>query len=229
MAADPGEPFGLRESLRLMRAHDNDPEHAGYDPLDALLSVCVDTIPDVDAAAISHTDHDCVRSTHSTDMAIGEIDRWQCDFEQGPLLDHALSARPYRSVFIVDELVLDAVIDETIVEAVPTFRSLHSTTLRSGDGHRTALDLYAGPVRAFGGETSVLADMFAIRAAHLLYGRDDTRADTHRVLESAARSLNLTPGQVQTLLESHFHLAGRPLQVEERPANRKQPPDAAPL
>ncbi|MEJ2889706.1 hypothetical protein [Actinomycetospora aeridis] len=226
---DPGEPFGLRESLRLMQAHHNHPDHAGYDPLDALLSVCVDTIPAADAAAISHAQHNSVRSTHLTDPAISEIDRWQEVFAQGPLLDQALASQPYRSVLIVDELVLDAVIEGAIVEAVPPFRSLHSTTLRSERGHRTALDLYARNPNAFGADTSVLADMFAIRAAHLLYGHDDTRADLEHILTTTARRLGLSRATLQALLEEHLGRDSRSLDADQRNEGRQQPPDVPPM
>lgn len=229
----PGEPFGLRESLRLVRAHDlnpgPNPDLAGYDPLDALISVCADNVPGADAAAISHAEYDRVRSTHYTDPDITKIDRWQRDFRQGPLLDQALAPQPYRSVLIKNDLVLGDVIDGTAVEVLAPFRSLHSTTLRSDHGHRTALDLYARNPHAFGGETTVLADMFAIRAAHLLYGCEDSSDDTQRILDAAARSLRLTPGQVQTLLESHLRGGRQPLETEDRPTHGQQPPDAPPL
>lgn len=200
---DFADPFGLIESLRRIRS-DVVERHAGHDPLDALVRVCVDTVPAADAVALSRSGAGTVRSSHWTDPAVAEMDHRHCELERGPLLEAALAPSSSRSVTIVDEVVFDVdVADGPTVELSPPFRALHSTTLRSHDGHRVALDLYAREPFAFGPETTVLADMFAIHATNLIYGRPDTAAARdRRIVETIARRLGIRPADARTRLES---------------------------
>lgn len=218
MTGEAGDPFGLAESLRMVRASRGWPDRTGYDALDALVTVCRDNVPEVDAAAISYAGHGLVRSTHVTDPRIGEIDRWHCETGRGPLLDQALAQPSSRAVLTVDALTFEIESAEVTVEVTTGFRSLHSTTLRCQHGHRTALDLYAARPHAFGLDTTVMADLFAQRATRLLYGPDEAAAARITVAVTlVSRCLDLARPDAETLLMPHLEGGVRdPVAVAER-------------
>jgi hypothetical protein len=165
----------LDDALRLAALHVRDPAPRGYDGLDALLSVCVDTVPGAEAAAISHAGDHRVRSTHCTDLAIAEVDAWHGRLGYGPLLGAARAGPPPLAVLVVDDLASGVGEPVVGVRFPPPFRALHSTTLHCGEGRRTALDLYATVPDVLGPDTTVLADMFARRAITLLHESDVAR------------------------------------------------------
>lgn len=218
MADEDGDPFGLRESLRLVRASRDWPDRGGYDALDALVTVCLDNVPGVDAAAVSYAGHGLVRSTHHTDPRIREIDRWHSETGRGPLLDQALSQPAARAVLTVDALTFEVDWAGVTVEVTTAFRSLHSTTLRSQHGHRTALDLYAVRPHAFGLDTTVMADLFAQRATRLLYGPGEAATARIKVAVTlVSRCLDLARPEAETLLMPHLEGGARdPVAVAER-------------
>jgi hypothetical protein len=229
MPSDPDDPFGLRESLRLVRDHDGGPARPGYDPLDALTAVCLDTVPAADAVAVSYAAGGRVRSTHATDPAVDALDRRHEARGRGPLLDEAHAQPWFRAVAIVDDLAVDALWGMTPDddgEPVP-FRALHSTTLRSVRGGRTGLDLYAVRPRAFGAETTVLADMFAVRAATLLYGRDENGgARFDLAVDMISRRLGVLRPEAERLLLTHLHdRDGDPISVARRLTGETRPRD----
>ncbi|NMO94088.1 hypothetical protein [Actinomycetospora sp. TBRC 11914] len=219
MTPDADDPFGLRESFRTVSRQDGRTP-LGYDPLDALTAVCLDTVPAAEAVAISYAAGSRVRSTHSTDPAVDTLDRRHGVHGRGPLLDQALAQPWYRCVAVVDDLASDALWGTTPDDgAAPVpFRALHSTTLRCARGSRTSLDLYAAGPRAFGAETTVLADMFAVRAATLLYGRDETGgARFDLAVDIISRRLGVLRVEAERLLLAHLHdRAGDPVSVARR-------------
>ncbi|PVY97263.1 hypothetical protein [Actinomycetospora cinnamomea] len=218
MPTGDGDPFGLEESLRVARSFLSQPAEAGYDALDALVAVCLDNVPGAEAAAISYAGHGLVRSTHLTDPLIGEIDRWHTESGRGPLLDQALAGSSHRQVLVVDDLTFEIVSGEVTVEVTPPFRTLHSTTLRCQDGHRTALDLYAARPRALGLDATAMADLFAQRATRLLYGPDEAAAARfHLAVNLISRCLDLARAEAEELLTPHLE-GGRqdPVVVAER-------------
>lgn len=218
MGAGDGDLFGLAESLRALREFTLRPVESGYDALDALVAVCRRTVPGADAAAISYAGHGQVRSTHVTDPAIDVIDRWHNQTGAGPLLDEARAQSVHGSVLVVEDLTLSVDSGACSVGVRPPFRSLHSTTLRSQDGHRTALDLYAAPPHALGLPATVMAEMFVRRATHLLYGADETRAARYQLAVSlVSRCLDLARPDAEHLLSPHLDDGNRdPVFVAER-------------
>ena len=155
--------------------------------------------------AISYAGHGQVRSTHVTDPAIDVIDRWHNQAGAGPLLDEALAQPVHGSVLIVEDLTLEVDSGTYAVGISPPFRSLHSTTLRSQGGHRTALDLYATPPHALGLPATVMAEMFVRRATQLLYGADETRAGRYRLAVSlVSRCLHVALSDAEDLLVAHL-------------------------
>src|ERR1700712_5489896 len=158
MPGEHGDPFDLAESLRVVRSFVTRPVDAGYDALDALVAVCQDTVPDADAAALSYAGQGQVRSTHVTDPGIAVIDRWHNQTGGGPLLDEARAQPVHGSALNIDDLTFGADSGVISIDIAPPFRALHSTTLRSHGGHRTALDLYAAPPHALGLATTVMAE-----------------------------------------------------------------------
>ena len=221
MPADDADPYGLAESLRAVRSFVTRPVEAGYDALDALVPVCLGTVPTADAAAISYAGHGQVRSTHVTDPAIGVIDRWHNQTGAGPLLDEARARPVHGSVLSVDDLTfaVDSGADPAdSIDLTPPFRSLHSTTLRSQDGHRTALDLYAERPYALGLAATVMAEMFVRRATPLLYGPDETRAARYQLAVTLiSRCLDLARPEAEHFLSPHLAGGARdPVAVAER-------------
>ncbi|WP_433802218.1 hypothetical protein [Actinomycetospora sp. CA-084318] len=165
-----GVPVDLDDALRLAALHLRHPAPTSYDGLDALLSVCTGTVLGASAAAISTAGHGRVHSTHATDPAVRDVDAWHNHLGRGPLLAEAEIGPPDLAVLVVEDLAFE--IDDGVVRVrvTPPFRALHSTTLRSEDGSRTALDLYAVEADVLGLDTTVLVDMFARRATSLLHG-----------------------------------------------------------
>ncbi|WP_018332661.1 hypothetical protein [Actinomycetospora chiangmaiensis] len=219
---DDDVPFRLDDSLRLAALRLRRPAEPGYDGLDALLSVCADTVPGADAAAISHTGHGRVHSTHCTDPAIAEVDAWHGRSGRGPLLDEARAAPPSLAVLVVDDLAVELGDGAVSVPFPPPFRALHSTTLRARDGRRTALDLYAADPDVLGLDTTVLADMFARRARTLLYGPHEPLDVRYRLaLILVRRALDLSPGEAEHLLVPHLQRRGAdPVDVAESLVDR---------
>ena len=218
MPTDDGDPFGLAESLRAVRSFVTRPVDAGYDALDALVSVCLDTVPAADAAAVSYAGHGQVRSTHVTDPAVAVIDRWHNQTGTGPLLDEARAQPGHGTVLDVGDLTLAVESGVGAVDLAPPFRSLHSTTLRTQDGHRTALDLYAERPHALGLAATVMAEMFLRRATQLLHGADEARAARHQLAVGLiSRCLDLARPDAEHLLSPHLDGGARdPVVVAER-------------
>lgn len=218
MSSGEGDLFGFAESLRAVRSFITRPVEAGYDALDALVRVCLDSVSTAGAAAISYAGHGVVRSTHVTDPAIEVIDRWHSQTGRGPLLDMAAAQPGHGAVLDVGDLTLQLDADTLSVEVTPPFRSLHSTTLRSQNGVRTALDLYAEHPHAFGLDVTVTAEMFVRRATQLLYGRADTRvARYHLAVNLISRYLDLARPEAERFLQPHLDGGARdPVAVAER-------------
>lgn len=200
-----GDPFGLAASLQSLRDFVSRPVETGYDALDALVEVCLDTVPAADAAAISYTGHKHVRSTHVTDPAIELVDRWHNQSGVGPLLDEARAEPAHGSVLAIGDLALRVESEAVSIGITPPFRSLHSTTLRSQDGHRTSLDLYAARPHALGLAATVMAEMFVRRATQLLYGPDEARAGRYQLaVNLLSRCLDLARPDAEQFLSSHL-------------------------
>lgn len=211
-----GGPLDLEDSLRLAALRLRQPAACAYDGLDALLTVCADTVPGADAAAISFTDHGRVHSTHVTDPAVAEVDAWHNRLRVGPLLEQAVEGSAPLAVLVVDDLAFEFDDGPVRLRVTPPFRALHSTTLHSAGGCRTALDLYALAPDVLGLDTTVLADMFARRATSLLYGRDEADGSRYRfAVTLVGRALNLSRAAAEHLLRPHLRHAD-PVSVAER-------------
>jgi hypothetical protein len=216
MASD-GED-GLDEVLRRVLSGGTGHPPPGYDPVDAAVGVCLDSVPGADAVAVSYVCASGVRSAHRTDPAIAEFDRRHTERGRGPLLDAACVQPWRRSFFAVGDLAADSVWgDDPPLERVPPYRSLHSTTLRSAKGTRTALDLYAGPPRTFDVDTTVLVDRFATRVSTLLYGPDDrVRARYDLAIGIVSRRLGIDRSGAERLLLVNLRWSADPVLVAER-------------
>ncbi|MCD2196266.1 hypothetical protein LQ327_23095 [Actinomycetospora endophytica] len=218
MAADGDDPSSLDEALHRVLAGGAGHRPRGYDPLEATVEVCLASVPAAEAVAISYVRAGRVRSTHRTDPAIAEFDRWHTERGRGPLLDAAFIQPWRRSFFAVADLAADAVWGaDTPLPAAPLFRSLHSTTLRSACGERTALDLYARTPRAFGVDTTVLVDMFATRVSTLLYTPDDrVSARYDLAITTIGRRLGIEPSAAERLLLVNLEWSADPMVVADR-------------
>jgi hypothetical protein len=218
MSSGDGDLFGFAESLRAVRSFVTRPVEAGYDALDALVRVCLDSVSAAGAAAISYAGHGVVRSTHVTDPAIEVIDRWHNQTGRGPLLEMAAAQPEHGVVLDVGDLTLQVDADMLSIEVNPPFRALHSTTIRSQNGTRTALDLYAERPHAFGLDATVMAEMFVRRAQHLLYGRADTTIARYQLaVNLISRYLDLARPEAERFLQPHLDGGARdPVAVAER-------------
>jgi hypothetical protein len=90
--------------------------------------------------------------------------------------------------------------------------------LRSQDGHRTALDLYAERPYALGLAATVMAEMFVRRATQLLYGPDEARAARYQLaVNLISRCLDLARLEAEHFLLPHLEGSARdPVAVAER-------------
>ncbi|MCD2196645.1 hypothetical protein LQ327_25045 [Actinomycetospora endophytica] len=209
---------GLDEALHRVLVGGEAHRPPGYDPLDATVAACLGSIPAVEAAAISYVRAGRVRSTHCTDPAIAEIDGRHNEAGRGPLFDEAITQPWPRSFIAIEDLASAAVWGASSpLEIAPPFRSLVSITLRSTPRGRTALDLYARAPQAFDLDTTMVVDMFAVRAAHLLYGPVDPAKSRYALaVETISRRLRLDRPNAERLLLTHLEPLADPVAVAER-------------
>jgi hypothetical protein len=168
--------------------------------LQQIVASAVDTVPGVDAGSISMTEQDRIETRHPTSIEIGKLDSLQSELHEGPCIT-ALEDPPTSGSVVAQDLAgADAGrwprFAPHAVEA--GFRALMSTHLSVESGLRAALNLYSTTPDAFDANARILAGLFGVQAAMLLYG---SRQAT--LLQRAVDSRDLI-GQAKGILMERF-------------------------
>jgi hypothetical protein len=170
--------------------------------LEQIVAAAVATIPAVDAGSISMTRHGRIETRHPTSERIRKLDETQSELHEGPCITALEDPPEDGTVLALDLAGSDAPrwprFSPYAVEA--GYRTLMSTQLDINGGMRAALNLYSATPEAFDEGTRVLAGLFAIEAAVLLYG-----ANTATHLQRAVASRDLI-GQAKGVLRERFKI-----------------------
>ena len=172
--------------------------------LGQVVAAAVDTIPAVDAASISITQHGRIETRHPTSDLIRKLDELQSELHEGPCI-RAIEDPPENGIVIAQDLAGDD--GERWPQYAPHavdagYLGLMSTTLSTEGGVRGALNLYSKNPNAFSERSRTLAGLFGVQAALLLYG--STQA-SH--LQKAVDSRDLI-GQAKGILRERFKVDG---------------------
>jgi hypothetical protein len=168
--------------------------------LGQIVAAAVDTIPSVDAGSISITEGGRVDTRHPTSDVIRKLDERQGQLFEGPCIS-ALDDPPENGIVVAQDLA--GADGERWPRFAPAaveagYRGLMSTTLSTDGGLRAALNLYSVSPDAFSEHCRVMAGLFGIQAALLLYG---TSQAVH--LQKAVDSRDLI-GQAKGILMERF-------------------------
>jgi hypothetical protein len=169
--------------------------------LGRVVSAAVDTIPAVDAASISMTEHGRIETRHPTSEVIRKLDEVQGRLFEGPCIS-AIEDPPETGVVVAQDLASDAARWPRFApEAVEAgFYGVMSTTLTSEGGIRGALNLYSRSPNAFDEHSRMLAGLFGVQAALLLVG-----AHQSAHLQTAVDSRDMI-GQAKGILMERFQI-----------------------
>ncbi|MFC5061877.1 GAF and ANTAR domain-containing protein [Actinomycetospora atypica] len=140
--------------------------------LGRIVSCAMETIPGVDAASVSMTEHGRIETRHPTSEAIRKIDDIQSRLFEGPCIS-ALEDRPDSGIVIAQDLAGgDAARWPRFAPGAVAagYRGLMSTTLTSDGGVRGSLNLYSRQPDAFDEHARTLAGLFGVQAALVLVG-----------------------------------------------------------
>ena len=168
--------------------------------LGRIVSAAVDTIPAVDAASISMTEHGRIETRHPTSDAIRKLDETQGQLFEGPCIS-AIEDPPESGIIIAQDLAGDD--GERWPRFAPRaveagYRGLMSTTLTIDGGLRGALNLYSTNPNAFDEHSRTMAGLFGVQAALVLVG-----AHQATNLQKAVDSRDLI-GQAKGILMERF-------------------------
>ena len=153
--------------------------------LNNLVAAAVETVPGVDGAGISRTEQGAVRSSHSTDGLVYELDELQSALGQGPCIT-AADDPPDDGIVVANDL---GGADEArwplfaprCVQA--GYRAIMSVTLSLQGRRRSALNLYGRDAGVFDDAARCTGGLFGVQAAALLHGADHA-ADLAHALET---------------------------------------------
>lgn len=168
--------------------------------LGQIVEAAVATIPGVDAGSISVTEHGRIETRHPTSEAIRKLDETQSQLGEGPCISAIEDPPPSGVVSAQDFAGEDAErwprFASYAVEA--GYRALLSIQLSTEGGPRAALNLYAQRPDSFDEHSRVLAGLFGVQAALLLYGSNEAAQ-----LQRAVDSRDLI-GQAKGILMERF-------------------------
>jgi hypothetical protein len=168
--------------------------------LGRIVAAAVETIPAVDAASISMTEHGRIETRHPTSDAILKLDETQSELHEGPCIE-ATEDPPETGIVVAQDLAGDdgERWPRFAPEAVQAgYLGLMSTTLTTDGGLRGALNLYSTNPNAFDEHSRTLAGLFGVQAALVLVGAHQT---TH--LQKAVDSRDLI-GRAKGILIERF-------------------------
>ena len=150
-----------------------------------IVTSAVDTVPAIDAASISMTQHGRIETRHPTTETIRELDEIQSELHEGPCIS-AVEEPPETGIVVAQDLSAED------AERWPRYArhavdagycGLMSIHLTTDGGIRGALNLYSRSPHAFGEQSRTMAGLFSVQAALLLYGADHA-AHLQRAVDS---------------------------------------------
>jgi GAF domain-containing protein len=170
--------------------------------LGRIVTCAVDTIPAVDAASISMTEHGRIETRHPTSDAIRKLDETQSELHEGPCIE-ATEDPPKTGIVVAQDLAGED--GDRWPRFAPGavqagYRGLMSTTLTIDGGLRGALNLYSTNPNAFDEHSRTMAGLFGAQAALVLVGAHQA---TH--LQKAVDSRDLI-GQSKGILMERFDI-----------------------
>ncbi|MCD2196263.1 GAF and ANTAR domain-containing protein [Actinomycetospora endophytica] len=170
--------------------------------LSNIVAAAVSTVPAADAGGISMTDSGQVVSRNPTSDAVTKLDQLQGELQEGPCVTAIVDPPEDGSVLVRDLAGEDAARWPRFAPHATEsgYRSMLSSELHTGGGMRAALNLYAAGPDAFDAESRLTAGLFALQAAMLLYGSEQTQS-----LQRAVDSRDLI-GQAKGILMERFRV-----------------------
>jgi hypothetical protein len=174
------------------------------DTLGQIVTAAAQTVPGVDAASISMTQHGRIETRHPTSDDISKLDQQQSELHEGPCIS-AIEGPPESGILVAEDFAgADAQrwpnFAPRAVEA--GYRGLLSIQLSVNGGLRAALNLYSHEPDAFDEYSRTLAGLFGAQAALLAYGADQA---SH--LQKAVDSRDVI-GQAKGILMERFDVDG---------------------
>jgi hypothetical protein len=153
--------------------------------LDQVVVSAVQIVPGADAGSIMLQQQGRIRPRNPTDPAVGELDQLQSDLQEGPCIS-IIEDPPEHGVVVAHDLAGDdsrrwPAFSPKAVEC--GYRAMLCTQLTTDGGMRAALNLYAGAPDVFDTEAQLLAGLFGVQTALLLFGADEA-AHLQRALGS---------------------------------------------
>lgn len=145
--------------------------------LGQIVASAVETVPGVDAGSISIIEHGQIETRHPTRENIRKLDQTQSEIHEGPCIT-AIEDPPENGLVIAHDLAgADA---ERWPHYAPRavdagFRALTSVQLSTDGGVRAALNLYSEAPNALDEHSLIVAGLFGVQAALLLYGSAQAR------------------------------------------------------
>lgn len=175
--------------------------HDLEETVSAIVQSAVRTVPGADVGGLTVTENSRVSSRHPTGDELHGLDELQSRLGEGPCITAAENP-PEDGLVYAPDLASDECTrrwPRFAPEAVERgFRSLLSTQLATRDGLYAALNLYSHRPDAFDESARMLAGLFGLQAAVLLYGAHNA-SHLHTALET--RDLI---GQAKGILQERF-------------------------
>ncbi len=154
---------------------------SGVDDLEQVLTgivrTAVDTVPGADAAGLTLFTKGVLGSRAPFNVSVLKLDELQAELGQGPCI-MAVSEMSLGGMVIVDDLAgadADRWPDFAARAGAYGYRSMCSTQLSTDGGPHAALNMYAHAPAAFDLDSQVVAGLFGVQAALVLYGADRAR------------------------------------------------------
>ncbi|MFC5063353.1 ANTAR domain-containing protein [Actinomycetospora atypica] len=142
-----------------------------------IVSSALEIVPAAVAGGLARTEGGTVRTDHTSDEAVAQLDTVQSTWGQGPCFDEESSEDGVVFLGDLDGAGAAARWPDFAPQAVACgYRSLLSTRLvtRTG-GPRVTLNLYGRKAAAFGERAGLAAATFAVQAAALCQGGEEVR------------------------------------------------------
>ncbi|HEY2226035.1 GAF and ANTAR domain-containing protein [Actinomycetospora sp.] len=165
-----------------------------------IVTAAVATVPGVDAGGVTMTVNDALTSRTPTHESVSKLDRLQSELGEGPCITATIEP-PEDGVVVAHDLAgVDA---RRWPQFAPLavecgYRSLLSAQLSLDGSVRAALNLYAVEPGVFDEEARLIAALFGVQAAMLLYGSAQAG-----YLQRAVESRDLI-GQAKGILMERF-------------------------
>lgn len=170
--------------------------------LSTIVAEAVETIPGVIAGGISILEQDGISSRIPTSATIKELDELQTQLNEGPCITAAVE--PADDGVIITQDLAEPPDTDRWPRFAPRavehgYRSMMSTQLTTGDGGiHASLNMYSPAPQTFDESARMMAGLFGVQAALLLYGAE------HAAHKSEALNSRDVIGQAKGVLMERF-------------------------